>query len=62
MPQNKCKKCGRVQHITPYQRKAIRAFLRVYPWVEQKDMGILFNISQARISEIVRADSTKGGQ
>jgi hypothetical protein len=58
--QSKCK-CGRAVHVTPYQRKGIRAFLKVYPWVAQKDIGMLFNISQARISEIVRADVIKGG-
>jgi hypothetical protein len=57
---NKCE-CGREIHIPAYQRKAIRAFLKVYPWVTQKSMAILFNASQARISEIVRSDIAKGG-
>jgi hypothetical protein len=60
--QQKCKKCDAAIHVTPYQRKGIRAFLKVYPWVQQKDIGILFDISQARVSEIVRADKKKGGK
>jgi predicted XRE-type DNA-binding protein len=59
--QSKCK-CGRAIHVAPYQRKAIRAFLRVYPWVAQKDVAILFNISQSRVSEIVHADVKRGGK
>jgi hypothetical protein len=58
--QQKCK-CGRAIHVTPDQRKGIRAFLKTYPWVQQNHIGILFNISQARVSEIVRADVNKGG-
>jgi hypothetical protein len=50
----KCKKCGAAIHVTPYQRKAIRAFLKVYPWVSQKSIAILFNISETRVSEIVK--------
>ena len=55
-------KCGRAINVSPYQRKLIRKFLQQYPWVQQKDMAELFNISQARVSEIVRADVAKGGK
>lgn len=58
---NKCD-CGRKINIHPHQRKAIRSFLGVYPWVTQKDIAILFDISQARVSEIVRSDEAKGGK
>jgi len=59
--QSKCK-CGRVVNITPQQRHDIRWFYHMYPWVQQKDLGKLFNISQARISEIIRSDSKRGGE
>jgi hypothetical protein len=59
--QSKCK-CGRTIHVTPEQRQLIRSFYSKYPWCEQKDLGQLFNISQARISEIIRADKVKGGE
>lgn len=59
--QSKCK-CGRAIHITPRQRRQIRWFLGKYPWVQQKDIGELFSISQARVSEIVRSDSKRGGE
>lgn len=54
-------KCGRAINVTPEQRQQIREFLKQYPWVQQKDLAALFNISQARVSEIVRADESKGG-
>ena len=60
--QQECKKCGAAVHVTPKQRDQIRWFLSVYPWVQQKDIGTLFSISQARVSEIVRKDAKKGGE
>lgn len=57
----RCTKCNHPIQITAQDRKRIRMFLSRYPWVSQKHLGELMNISQSRISEIVRADIMKGG-
>jgi hypothetical protein len=58
---DKCK-CGRAIHISPAGRLRVRRFVKVYPWVTQKDMALLMGVSIARISEIVRADNSRGGK
>jgi hypothetical protein len=58
---DKCK-CGRAIHISPEGRMRVRRFVKVYPWVTQKDMALLFGVSVARISEIVRAHHARGGR
>ena len=54
-------KCGREIHISPALRSRIREFKREYPWVTQLSLATLFGISQARVSEIIRMDHTRGG-
>ena len=58
---HRCKKCNAPITITPQQRKTIRAFKAKYFYVTQNDLARLFGVSQMRISEIIRADKTKGG-
>lgn len=58
----RCKTCSSKNVVLEkYDREGVRAFLRLYPWVRQKDVAMLLNLSQARISEIVRCDSKRGG-
>ena len=53
MAQSRCK-CGRIKRLSQHERDNIRRFMIQYPWVKQKHMAILFNISKSRISEIMR--------
>lgn len=47
--------------ILPEQRQGIRDFLTKYWFVKHKDVATMFGVSRARISEIFRSDSNKGG-
>ena len=57
----KCRYCGKNHRLNLAARDRIRAFMKTYPWVSQKSMGELFELSQARMSEIIRADKSRGG-
>lgn len=57
----KCRFCNKRMEIRPAQRKRLRAFMKKYPWVTQHDMAVLFAVSNARMSEIVRKDAVRGG-
>jgi len=57
----KCKFCKKKVTISPKQRKIMRQFMEKHFYVTQVDMAELFDVSQARISEIVRSDAKKGG-
>lgn len=59
-----CPRCNQLTgnaKVRPVQRILIRAFMKKYPWVKQSDMASLLGISPSRVSEIVRADKTRGG-
>ena len=57
----KCRYCQRNNKLNREARDRIRAFLTIYPWVTQKDVAALFELSQARMSEIIRGDKSRGG-
>ena len=57
----RCYKCEALIQFDWEDRIRIRQFMVKYPWVTQKDMAELLNISQSRVSEIIRADKRKGG-
>jgi hypothetical protein len=65
----KCESCGaRVDGeldiqvpLQPWQRKEIRQFKQVYPWVSNESLAALFGVSTSRMSEIIRADVAKRG-
>ena len=57
----KCRHCGGRGEISPQLRGRIRAFRQKYPWVTQSDLAVLFAVSNARMSEIIRKDVIRGG-
>jgi hypothetical protein len=54
-------RCGRRVLINTQERKRIRKFKKRYPWVQQKHLAELFDVSPMRISEIIRKDKKRGG-
>ena len=48
--------------ILPEQRPKIRKFIERYPFIRHKDIADLFCVSRARISEIFRSDTDRGGK
>jgi len=56
-----CRHCKKPLTISPKQRARIRAFKTEFPFIPQRALAELFDVTAVRISEIVRGIKSKGG-